>query len=87
MAQFTIDLLNPSSSIPAPHQVYLRSGFVYTHQSVGAGTTTVKGSNDGVNFVDLITLTENTAESLMHSFRFLQVNTTGAATYLLCRGY
>lgn len=87
MAQFVIDVLNPSVPLPEGHKMYLRAGFIYTHQSVGAGTTTVKGSNDGVNFVDLVSLTENTAETLMHSFRFLQVTTTGAAIYHLCRGY
>lgn len=87
MAQFVIDMLNPSKPIPAPHVMYLRTGFIYTHQCVGAGTIVIKGSNDGVNFVELVSLTEGTAETLMHSFRFLQINTTGAAQYLLCRGY
>lgn len=87
MAQFVLDMLNPSKKPPAPHVVYLRTGFIYTHQCVGAGTIEIKGSNDGVSFVSLATLTENTAETLMHSFRYLQINTTGAAQYLLCRGY
>lgn len=87
MATFTIDLLNPSKPIPSPHLVYLRTGFIYTHQCVGTGSLTVKGSNDGVNFVDLIALVGNDAETVMHSFRFLKVDTTGDAQYLLCRGY
>lgn len=89
MAIFTIDLFYPDApSVPAPNSVILRSGFGYCYQSVGTGTVTIKGSNDGSAWFDIVTLTNNDVANLMHFCRYLQI-TTSAETikYLVVRGY
>lgn len=89
MATFTIDLFFPdATAVPAPHSAVLRSGFGYCHQSIGTGTVTIKGSNDGVTWFDIATLTNNEAINRMHFCRYLKI-TTSAETikYVLVRGY
>ena len=89
MATFTIDLFNQdANNVPSPNLVMLRSGFGYCHQSVGTGTVTIKGSNDGVAWFDIATLTNNDVANLMHFCRYLQITTSvNTVKYLVVRGY
>lgn len=89
MATFTIDLFYPEAiKVPAPNSAMLRSGFGYCHQSVGTGTVTIKGSNDGGAWFEIATLTNNDVANLMHFCRYLQITTSAAAVkYLVVRGY
>ena len=77
-----------NNNIPEPHSVFLtRDGNGYCHQSVGTGSVKVQGSNNGIDFLDVVELTNNDAANIMHFWRFLKVTTTGDIQYHLVRGF
>jgi hypothetical protein len=47
----------------------------------------VQGSNNGIDFLDVVELTNNDAANIMHFWRFLKVTTTGDIQYHLVRGF
>lgn len=49
-----------------------RGSTVYTYQSTGAGTSNVLGSNDGVNWTTIVTLSNTDSAVLVHSWLYLK---------------